>query len=165
MKTLYSRISSFCRIVGFISRAALFALMLLITVDVIAGAVWQRFLWQQEITRWLMVILIFFALPTVQLVGLHPKVELLVGRFSPSKQRFIGVFGYLIIFVICGALIYFSVGGAVRAWQMRLTTEILLIPLGYIYFFIPLGIFMMGLVTLVQFLHSIKEDHPKKGDN
>ncbi|MFC1860855.1 TRAP transporter small permease [Chloroflexota bacterium] len=157
------RVASFFRNLTIVSRVCLFALVLLMTFDVIVGQFWGRLVWQHEIYQWLLLASIFFAVPFVTFEKGHPKIDLLVKRFSLSTQAYLIAFSCVISLIACGVLIYWGVVGAILNWQQNIVTEHLMLPQAPIQLLIPLGIFMMCIVLIIQFIAAVKEARNQKG--
>lgn len=134
----------------------LLGLMLLI-VDV---AVFMRYVmndalaWSEEIAKFVMVWLTFFAAPIGLRMGAHVGIEVLIGNLRGRIRQLL----LLLIFAgIIGLMVVFVKEGAFMTWNARIQRASTIdISIFYVYMCIPIGSFAVGLVALELMVNALR---------
>ena len=136
----------------YVSSLSTFVLMLLTTAD--AGG---RYLFNKPITgayeitsNYLMIAAVFMALGYGYREGAYIRVTFLVDRL-PRKVRFVvDHFVQIISFIYGGLLVIATIQQAKRIFADHTTLSSLDIPLGPAYVIVPIGLFFMSLLMLLD---------------
>ena len=134
----------------------LLGLMLLI-VDV---AVFMRYVmndalaWSEEIAKFVMVWLTFFAAPIGLRMGAHVGIEVLIGNLRGRIRQLL----LLLIFAgIIGLMVVFVKEGAFMTWNARIQRASTIdISIFYVYMCMPIGSFAVGLVALELMVNALR---------
>ena len=135
-----------------------FMLMMLITVfEVIVRYAFNApTVWTLEVSQYLMVIAIFFGVAYTLEADAHIKVDLLVTRLSPQKQRTLGIITSILGIIFCAILVWKTAQLAGLAYQMHwISVTVLKVYLFPIYLIMPIGSFFLLLQYIVKFLMFI----------
>lgn len=91
-----------------IASVFLFLMMLLTVADVFLRKVYSKsILGTVEVTEFMLLIVVFFALAHTEVLNGHVKVDLVMSRFGPRAQAFVDMITQLVCFVL-GILITWS---------------------------------------------------------
>ncbi|MGI9371506.1 MAG: TRAP transporter small permease [Hyphomicrobiales bacterium] len=139
-----------------LAAAALFILMVMTFFDVLLRSIFNNPIESAtELTRLLMAITVFSALPVISWRGGHVVVDLLDPMFSPAAARLRNI----AVDLVSGTCLIWP---AFRVWQLAEraaqygdTTEYLQIPQFYIATFIAISAFATALVLLLRGLFGI----------
>ena len=134
----------------------LLGLMLLI-VDV---AVFMRYVmndalaWSEEIAKFVMVWLTFFAAPIGLRMGAHVGIEVLIGNLRGRVRQLLL---FLIFAGVIGLMVVFVKEGAFMTWNARIQRASTIdISIFYVYMCIPIGSFAVGLVALELLVNALR---------
>jgi TRAP-type transport system small permease protein len=158
MKNVYSNAvalinRSFC----FVSAAMLIMLMVIGAGDVIA-----RYLFASPIkgclgmSEVLLVGIVFFSWPYTQSVDGNVKVELFFSGFRPPIQSAVGAGRSLIAFGTFAIMTWRSVNKALESMESGEIIDILNIPAYPFHFFVTLGVGVLCLQLIVDFMNFLK---------
>lgn len=134
-----------------VAAAALFTLMVMTFFDVILRSLFNDPVESAtEMTRLLMAVTVFSALPVISWRGEHIVVDLLDPLFSPALARIRDA----VINLACGIILFWP---AIRVWELAGrareygdVTEYLNIPQFYIAYFIAIATFLTALTLLAR---------------
>ncbi|MBN1368185.1 MAG: TRAP transporter small permease [Dehalococcoidales bacterium] len=110
-----------------------------------------------EIVQYMMILIVFLTIPYVQYKKAHVSISLLVDKLPQKAQAVIGSFVYILSLGIIGlmttaAFIYFR-----RIWEAERYTTVLGIPISPFQLILTIGLFLLFIMILLDFLHSIFE--------
>ena len=135
-----------------------FMIMMLITVyEVIVRYAFNApTVWTLEVSQYLMVIAIFFGVAYTLEADSHIKVDLLVTRLSPQRQRILGIIASILGIIFCAILLWKTAQLAGLAYQMHwISVTVLKVYLFPIYLVMPIGSFFLLLQYIVKLLMFI----------
>ncbi len=116
----------------------LFTITILIFVQVICRYVLQNSLsWSEELTRYMMVWIVFLAVGFVLSKGGHANIDMLLNRFSPGARRVVEKGSLLLIIVFSGIVIRY--GFVLMRFGRKQVSSALELPMHYVYLAIPIG--------------------------
>lgn len=143
---------------GGVACAALFVMMTVAVVDVIARTVFNKpFGAASEVIELAMVATIFLVYPIVSYKGMHISIDLLDSLTPEALRRVQHVLGALLGAAVFGAITW-RIGYLAReAWSSSEVTGVLGVPLAYVYAFVS----VMAAVTGVTFLGLLPQAFAK----
>lgn len=101
-KGLQSWVHPVSRMMSRIASVFLFLMMLLTVADVFLRKVYSKsILGTVEVTEFMLLIVVFFALAHTEVLNGHVKVDLVMSRFGPRAQAFVDMITQLVCFVLC----------------------------------------------------------------
>ncbi|MCC8193856.1 MAG: TRAP transporter small permease [Deltaproteobacteria bacterium] len=110
----------------------------LIFIQVIFRYILQNSIsWSEELTRYMMVWIVFLASGYVLSKGGHANIDMLLNRFSP-KMRSVAVKGSLLLIMVFSGLVI-RYGFMLMRFGKRQISSALEIPMNYVYLAIPIG--------------------------
>jgi len=130
---------------------ALFSLMVMTFTDVIMRSVFNAPLEAAtELTRILVAITVFSALPVISSRGDHISVDLLDSFYHPTLARLRDA----IVAIVCGVMLYWPIQKVLvlagRAREYGDVTEYLSIPQFYIAYFIALSVSITAVALVIR---------------
>jgi TRAP-type C4-dicarboxylate transport system permease small subunit len=139
---------------------SLFAMMLLITLDVILNKVIGRPLpGTIEITSYyFMVLIVFLVLPSIEKNQSHISADFIVARFNRTVQNYFAILGKVLTIVFYSLLMYAAYNQAIKSTQ-RLET----VMSNFTFYIWParwgvvLGLFSAIMVAVLVIAHRIKK--------
>jgi TRAP-type C4-dicarboxylate transport system permease small subunit len=142
---------------SFAGALVLFAMMLLTTCDVIGRYIFNApLLGTFELTEFMMVCLVFFALAYTQSQKGHIAVDIVVSHFPENIQNAIEILNYLITLFVLVLITWMSIE---RGFEVKSVNEVsgtLQIPVYPFVFCVALGSAAMGLETLVNLIAKLQ---------
>lgn len=146
------------KIMSKISWAVLFLMMLLTITDVVLRkTLSQSILGTVEITEFMLVIVIFFALANTEIINGHVKVDLVMSRFSGRVQGFVDMITQFVCFIL-SVLITWST--LIYSEEMRASAEVtqdLWIPIYPFIYVVALGSAVLALTLLIKFFLALRK--------
>jgi TRAP-type C4-dicarboxylate transport system permease small subunit len=144
------------RVMNRVATVALFCMMFLTIADVFLRKVFSRsILGTVEVTEFLMLILVFFALAQTEALNGHVKVDLVMGRFSERTQAAVDVITQVICFLLFGL---FTWSALVYSEKMREAAEVsqdLWLPIYPFVYVVVAGCAILSLALLIKFLMAL----------
>jgi TRAP-type C4-dicarboxylate transport system permease small subunit len=141
------------RFMSHVSSVILFLMMVLTILDVVLRKLAsESILGTVELTEFMLVILVFFALAQTEVLGGHVKVDLVMSRFSRRVQSMMDMATQFVCFILSLLITWSSL---VYSEKMRLSEEVtqdLLIPIYPFIYFVALGCLVLSLTLLVKFI-------------
>lgn len=109
-----------CRLGKAVSWVTL-AMVLLMFFSVIQRYIFQtNHIWQQELILFMHVIVFIVVASYTWQVDEHVRVDVCYEHYMPRTRAWVNLVGtVLLLFPVCGALIYFSYGFVTRSWEIR----------------------------------------------
>jgi len=139
------------KIVNRIASGVLFCMMLLTIADVFLRKVFsQSILGTVEVTEFMMVILLFFALAQTEVLNGHVRVDLIMSRFGERTQTLVDAITQLVCFLLFGL---FTWSTLVYAAKMRASGEVsqdLWLPVYPFIYVVALGCALLALSLLIK---------------
>ena len=140
------------RVMNRVGSVALFAMMFLTIADVFLRKVFSwSILGTVEVTEFLLLILVFFALAQTEVLNGHVKVDLVMGRFSERTQAAADMITQLICFLMFGL---FTWSALVYSGKMREAAEVsqdLWLPMYPFVYVVVVGCAILSLSLLIKF--------------
>jgi TRAP-type C4-dicarboxylate transport system permease small subunit len=144
------------KIVNRIASGVLFFMMLLTIADVFLRKVFSRsILGTVEVSEFMLLILVFFALAQTEVLNGHVKVDLVMGRFSERSQAMVDAITQLACFFLFGL---FTWSGLVYSGKMKEAAEVsqdLWLPIFPFVYVVALGCALLSLVLLTKFFMAL----------
>ena len=144
------------RVMNRVASVALFCMMFLTIADVFLRKVFSSsILGTVEVTEFLMLILVFFALSQTEVLNGHVKVDLVMGRFSERTQAAVDMITQLICFLLFGL---FTWSALVYSQKMREAAEVsqdLWIPKYPFVYVVLIGCAVLSLALLIKFIMAL----------
>jgi len=139
------------KIVNRIASGVLFCMMLLTIADVFLRKVFsQSILGTVEVTEFMMVILLFFAVTQTEILDGHVRVDLIMSRFGERTQTLVDTITQLVCFLLFGL---FTWSTLVYAAKMRASGEVsqdLWLPIYPFIYVVALGCALLALSLLIK---------------
>ena len=112
--------------------------------------------WSEECARYLMIAIVYLGLMLASLQDRHFVVEIvpLVFRNHPQAIKFSRIFATLLLDIFAVYLFYYGTNVVEKMLAQGKLSPMLKIPLGYIYFLIPLGIALMAVFQTYRTLQK-----------
>ena len=149
---LQSWVYPISKVMNRVASVALFVMMFLTIADVFLRKVFSRsILGTVEVTEFLMLILVFFALAQTEVLNGHVKVDLVMGRFSERTQAAVDMITQLICFLMFGL---FTWSALVYSGKMREVAEVsqdLWLPMYPFVYVVVVGCAILSLSLLIKF--------------
>ena len=144
------------RVMNRAASVALFCMMFLTIADVFLRKVFSwSILGTVEVTEFLLLILVFFALAQTEVLNGHVKVDLVMGRFSERIQAIVDMITQVICFLLFGL---FTSSALVYSEKMREAAEVsqdLWIPKYPFVYVVVAGCAILSLALLIKFLMAL----------
>ena len=158
MDDLLRKLGLLSRLLRFAAAAVLFAMMLLTTADV-AG----RYLFNApimgtfEITEFMMVCVVFFALAYTQSQKGHVAVDIVVNLFPEKIGRLIDLLNFLVSFLVFSLITWMSVERGFEVLANKDCSGTLSIPVYPFVFIVALGSAAMCIELAIDTFKKVKE--------
>jgi len=140
------------KIMNSIASVILFFMMLLTIADVFLRKVFSKsILGTVELTEFMMVILVFFALAQTEVFNGHVKVDLVMSRFGERAQAIVDIITQFSCFILFGL---FTWSALVYSAKMRIVEEVsqdLWLPIYPFIYIVATGCAMLSLILLIKF--------------
>ena len=157
----------FVRICGSISRIcgsvsgvcgiiAIFAMTILITVDVAGRYVGKPTGIADEASGYMMVGITFLGLAYTQRKGRNIRITMLTDRFSTSIQKRLEIPLLLVTALFVGWLTWLTTGPVIQNYVLhRLSITELRMPMWITWLMVPIGLAMLDIELIVEFIKAI----------
>ena len=156
--TYMKTVSAVVNKIGLLGAFAMIGLMMLTVADVFLRKFFNApILGSFEITEFLLVVLVFLAIPWAALKKANVKVDLIVGKLPQRVQdafSSVTCFLSLIITAFCG---WYTIPQAMYILRLNKVSEMLDIPFFPFYFMVAFGFFILLFVllaNLIEFVHK-----------
>jgi TRAP-type C4-dicarboxylate transport system permease small subunit len=128
-------------------------MMILTILDVFLRKVFSKsILGTVEMTEFLLVFVIFFALAITEIKNGHVKVDLVMSRFGERAQGIVDMITQLICFILTVVITWSTL---IYSEKMRLSQEVsqdLWLPVFPIIYVVALGCALLALTVLIKFI-------------
>lgn len=153
---LQSWVYPISKVMNRLASVALFSMMFLTVADVFLRKVFSSsILGTVEVTEFLMLILVFFALAQTEVLNSHVNVDLVMGRFGERTQAAVDMITQLSCFLMFGL---FTWSALVYAGKMREAAEVsqdLWIPKYPFVYVVVAGCAILSLALLIKFFTAL----------
>ena len=150
-RSLQSWVHPISKVINHIASVTLFFMMLLTIADVFLRKTFsQSILGTVEVTEFMMVILVFFALAQTEVLNGHVKVDLVMSRFGEHTQALVDTITQLVCFLLFGL---FTWSTLVYAEKMRASGEVsqdLWLPVYPFIYVVALGCALLAFSLLIK---------------
>ena len=154
-KRIVTKIAQICGLLGAIS---LVLLSLLTICDVILRFFFNSpIVGSYEITEYLLIPIVFFAIPWATKEKSNVRVDLIVGRFRKKRRAVVYAISCVLAIFVTFVFTWFTVPQAVYIYQVHIDSEMLEIPAYPFYFLTALGFFILFFVLIDNLIDFIKE--------
>ena len=150
---LESWVNPVSRFMSHIASAVLFLMMVLTILDVFLRKVFSNpITGTVEVSEFMLVIVIFFALAVTEILNGHVKVDLVMRLFSKRVQAWVDCMTQMVCFVLVSVITWSAV---IYAEKMRLVGQVsqdLWIPVYPFIYVVAAGCAVLALALLIKFL-------------
>lgn len=155
-RSLQSWVHPISKVMNHIASVTLFFMMLLTIADVFLRKTFSKsILGTVEVTEFMMVILVFFALAQTEVLNGHVKVDLVMSRFGEHTQALVDTITQLVCFLLLGL---FTWSALVYSGKMRASAEVsqdLWLPIYPFVYVVVAGCALLSLTLLIKFLMAL----------
>ena len=154
-KTIIRNVARVCGILGALS---LVLLSLLTICDVILRFFFNSpIVGSYELTEYMLIPIVFFAIPWASMEKSNVRVDLIVGRFRRKRRAVIYAISCILSIIVTFVFAWFTVPQAFYIQEVRIESEMLDIPAYPFYFLTALGFFILFFVLIDNLIDFIKE--------
>ena len=144
------------KVMNRIASVVLFLMMLLTIIDVFLRKVFsQSILGTVEVTEFMMVALVFFALARTEVLNGHVKVDLVMSRFGERTQALVDMMTQFVCFLLFGV---FTWSALVYSAKIRAAEEVsqdLWLPIYPFVYIVVAGCALLGFTLLINFFVAL----------
>ncbi len=158
MKALKGAISAVDRIFDFletyITAIALIVFTVVIFCNVVGRYVFQNSItWAEELSRYLNILLVFFALSAGIKSDSHIGVDVVETLLVPKRfHKWMDLIRFLITLVFCGITTWLGFELSMKIGRMKQTSPAMQIPMALPYMALPIGLFMASIRCLIRII-------------
>lgn len=145
-------LSKFC---DQIAQAGLFAMFLLICINILLRKVWKPFFGAYDYTCFISAIVVAFAMANCAVQRGHTQVDLFVARFSQRAQGIIGSITGILSLGLFSLITWQCIVLANDMRRMGESSMTALLPFYPYIYAVALGCALLSLVILVDFIKSV----------
>lgn len=157
--------NTFTKIVSWIAHACgllgtifLAGLMLMTVADVVLRYFFNApILGSFEITEYLLVVIVFFALPWAALKRVNVRVDLIVGKFSSKLRAKFDAVTCVLSLIVTGFFAWYTVPQSIYMFRLNSVSDMLEIPSWPFYFMVAFGFFLLFVVLIETLIELIKK--------
>ena len=144
--------------IGLLGAFTMIGLMILTVADVILRKFFNApILGSYEITEFLLVVLVFFAIPWAALKKANVKVDLIVGKFSERVQAVLSSVTCFLSLVVTAFFGWYTIPQAIYMLRLNRVSEMLDIPFFPFYFVVAFGFFILMFVLLANLIEFVQK--------
>jgi TRAP-type C4-dicarboxylate transport system permease small subunit len=145
------------RISNTLAMGVLVIMMLLTVADVLLRYAFRRpILGTVELTEYMMIPVVFLAIPWCAMKGAHAKIDLVIERLPPRVQAIFdsvsGLIGLFMISLICWQGLLESK----NMWVSHIGADMLNVPTYPFYLIVGIGAFLFALVLLLYIIKNVE---------
>lgn len=151
-------------IYSFTGKCGLFgALMLIILMFLTVGDVILRYffnapiLGSYELTEFILVAMVFFAIPWATAKKANVRVDLFVGRLPLKVQTVFSIVTCSLSVFVTALFAWYTVPQAIYIWRLYMVSDMLDIPYYPFYFIVAFGFFVLFFVLVANLIEFIKD--------
>ena len=154
MKTVTSVVNK----IGLLGAFSMIGLMMLTVADVFLRKFFNApILGSYEITEFLLVVLVFFAIPWAALKKANVKVDLIVGNFPERVQAAFSSVTCFLSLVVTAFFGWYTIPQAVYILKLGSVSDMLEIPYYPFYFFVAFGFFILMFVLIANLFEFVRK--------
>ncbi|MDB4444091.1 TRAP transporter small permease [bacterium] len=155
-KTLQGWVYPLSNIMDRIASVVLFFMMLLTIADVFLRKVFSKsIMGTVEVSEFMLVILIFFALAHTEVLNGHVKVDLVLSRFSERVQGLFDMITQFVCFLISGLITWSTLVYSGVMKESGEVTQDLWLPVFPFLYIVALGCAVLSLTLLIKFFMAL----------
>ena len=144
--------------IGLLGAFTMIGLMMLTVADVFLRKFFNApILGSFEITEYLLVVLVFFAIPWAALKKANVKVDLIVGKFPKRVQAAFSSVTCLLSVIITAFFGWYTIPQAVYIFKLGSVSDMLEIPYYPFYFFVAFGFFILMFVLVANLIEFVRK--------
>lgn len=161
-KKAVSRYKAIARIVswvcGFIAAVAMVCMILITVSDV-----FMRYFFNKpingsfELTEYLMIVVVFMAIPWATMRDAHVRVDLITGKFALRKQAFFYAISCILAIIISFLIAWYTIPEAMYIFNLDQKSDMLNIPKYPFYFMIVVGFFILLFILIAVLMQYIEK--------
>ncbi|MFH1646418.1 MAG: TRAP transporter small permease [Chloroflexota bacterium] len=149
-------INSVSRSANIVAMAVLVAMMLLTVADVTMRYVFRKpLLGSMELSEYMMIVVVFLALPWCAAQGRQVKVDLVVARFKPRARAIVDSLTILFSLVVGVILTWRNLAESLVLLQLHKVSSLLDIPTYIFYLIMSAGFAILCLVIVTLLVKNI----------
>ena len=149
-------VNPLCRLISHVASAILFLMMLLTITDVFLRKVFSKsILGTVEITEFMLVVVIFFALAHTEVLNGHVKVDLVMSRAGKRTQGVVDMITQFVCFILVGLITWSTL---IYSEKMRVSGEVsqdVWIPVYPFVYVVALGCAVLAVTLLIKFFMAL----------
>jgi TRAP-type C4-dicarboxylate transport system permease small subunit len=154
-KKIITKIARICGILGAIS---LILLSLLTVSDVILRFFFNSpIVGSYELTEYLLIPIVFFAIPWATKEKSNVRVDLIVGGFRKRRRAMLYAISCVLSIMVTFVFAWFTIPQAFYIHKVRIESEMLEIPAYPFYFLTALGFFILFFILIDNLIDFIDE--------
>jgi TRAP-type C4-dicarboxylate transport system permease small subunit len=158
-KTIIKKIAAVCGILG---AASLILLSLLTFADVLLRYFFNSpIVGSFELTEYLLIPIVFFAIPWATKEKSNVRVDLIVGRIRKNRRAIIYGISCVLSIIVTSVFAWFTVPQAFYIYDVYIHSEMLKIPAYPFYFLTALGFFVLFFILIDNLIDFIEEASAK----
>jgi TRAP-type C4-dicarboxylate transport system permease small subunit len=144
--------------IGLLGAFTMIGLMMLTVADVFLRKFFNApILGSFEITEFLLVVLVFFAIPWAALKKANVKVDLIVGKLSQRVQAAFSSVTCLLSLIVTAFFGWYTIPQAVYILKLGSVSDMLEIPVYPFYFVVAFGFFILMFVLLANLIEFVRK--------
>ena len=155
-------VSRINRILNYLAMGVLVSMMLLTVADVILRYFFAKpIVGSVELTEYMLIPIIFLALPWCTIKGGNPKVDIIVGKLPARVRTIFESVTCLLSIGVCFLLCWQSFFEAGNVWEAHRASEFLNIPASPFYFVMAIGftaLFFTLIILLIRFMAKVVKE-------
>lgn len=149
---------SFAGKCGFLGALMLIILMLLTVGDVILRYFFNApILGSYELTEFILVAMVFFAIPWATAKKANVRVDLFVGRLPLKVRSIFNIVTCFLSVFVTALFAWYTVPQAIYIWRLYTVSDMLEIPFYPFYFIVAFGFFVLFFVLVANLIEFIKD--------
>ena len=154
-KTIITKIARICGILGAIS---LILLSLLTVADVLLRYFFNSpIVGSYELTEYLLIPIVFFAIPWATKEKSNVRVDLIVGRFRKNRRAIVYGISCVLSIIVTSVFAWFTVPQAFYIYEIYIHSEMLKIPAFPFYFLTAAAFFILFFILIDNLIDFIEE--------
>jgi TRAP-type C4-dicarboxylate transport system permease small subunit len=144
------------RLMSWVASVILFSMMLLTITDVFLRKVFSRsILGTVELTEFMMVVLVFFALAHTEVSNGHVRVDLIMSRFGERAQTLVDMITQFVCFLLFGLVTWSALVYSARMKASGEVSQDLWLPIYPFVYIVAVGCALLTLTLLIKFLMAL----------
>ena len=143
---------------GFFGALVMIGLMLLTVGDVVLRYFFNApILGSFELTEFILVVMVFFAIPWATVKKANVRVDLFVGRLPLRVRTIFDIVTCFMGLIVTALFAWYTVPQAIYIWRLYSVSDMLEIPVYPFYFMVAFGFFLLFFVLVANLIEFIKK--------